>query len=232
MATVSGVLAAVGTGTFSALAGINIAQIARLPYAAASGAEIDITSNTSVNESAGGISGRLNVRQTPIRQFHLTIGPNETAEVRAIHYTHRRRWPVAVRDWGDYTYTDEILVAGSAPNEFPLRRKIMPATGARYLHQRILIPDVAEVPTVVSVAGTPLSGTAWSFVGAGIVYIPGYTTGAVTATGRYLVAACFMQDILTSKVFNTNVSNLTDVQLREILEPELLDLMSQTDDSI
>jgi hypothetical protein len=232
MAVVSGVLAAAGSGTFSAAAVFNIPQPARLPYAAASGAEIDITSNTSVNESAGGISGRLNVRQAPIRQFHLTIGPDEVSEVKALHYTHRRRWPVAVRDWGDYSYTDEILAPGLTSKQFPLRRKIIPSTGARYFHQRILVPDVAEVPTVVSVAGTPLTGSDWFFVGAGIVYIPGYITGIVTASGRYLVAACFMQDVLTAKVLNTNVSNLPDVQLREILEPELIDLMNQADDSV
>ncbi|MDB5612057.1 MAG: hypothetical protein JWP25_8957 [Bradyrhizobium sp.] len=232
MPIVSGALAAAGAGAFVTVFIPDVAGIARLPYAAAVGAEIDITSNTAVNESAGGFSGRLSIRQTPIRQFHLTIGPNEAAEVKAIHYTHRRRWPVAVRDWGDYTYTNEILAPGSGPNEFPLRRKIMPVTGARFLYQRILIPDEAEVPTVVAVNGTPLIRTAWNFVAAGIVYIPGYSSGIVTATGRYLVAACFMQDILTAKVFNTSVINLPDVQLREILEPELLDLLSQADDSV
>ncbi len=215
-----------------------MANIARIPYSAAVGAEIDITSNTSVNESAGGISGRLNVRQSPIRQFHLTIGPDTSLEVRAIHETHRRRWPVAIRDWGRYTFTNEVLAVSLITTDFtfaPLRRKIMPATGTRYLHQRILVPDEVQQALTVYLDGNPLASGSWDVIDFGIVRIPNshFTSAGnvITASGQDLVPACFMQDTLTEKMQSASVPSLPDVQLREILEPELIDLMSQADDS-
>src|SRR5258706_11387821 len=109
--------------------------IARIPYEAAAGAEVDHTSATSVNEGAGGQSGRRSIRKQTIRQFHLTIMPEETDEVIDIFDTHRRRWPVSVRDWARYTITNEILAhtTDSLYAYAPIIRKIMPATGDRYL---------------------------------------------------------------------------------------------------
>ncbi len=217
-----------------------MASIAMIPYSAAIGAEVDIESVTIVNESAGGITGRETIRQLPKRNFHLTIGPNTAAEVRSIWYTHRRKWPVAVRDWNDYTYTNEPLAytfnSGSAI--VPLQKTIAPATGSRFLTQRILIPDENEVLTVVSVNGTPLARSAWSFTDFGIINIPGLGGGTVTATGNYLVAACFnmQDDILTMKVQTVASTgpllSIDQVLLREIFEQDLIELMSEPDDSV
>lgn len=224
--------------------------IARIPYDAAVGAEVDHTSNTAVNESAGGISGRNSIRQATIRQFHLTIGPDHADEVLAIFDTHRERWPVAVRDWGKYTYTDQLLtytVVGGFTYA-PLWRKIQPATGSRFLHRRILVPDEAETDTVVSINAVALSRANWTFTDFGIVkianaFVPG---GAlITASGRDLVPVCFMGNSLTEKIDmsatyesdgfterDSALISLPDVQLREILETELVRLMAQTDDSV
>jgi hypothetical protein len=223
-----------------------MANIARIPYNAAIGATIDISSVTSVNESAGGISGRTTIRQAPIRQFHLTIGPYETYEVASIWITHRRMWPVGVRNWYDYEYTDQLQEFSSFDSNyvyFPLRRLIEPSTGTRFWHQRILIPDEEELPTTISVNGTPLLRSDWAFTDFGIAAIPHMhvPSGAVvTASGQELVAACFLQDMITVTVYAQNddqgvpqpITGINDVQLREILEPELIALMAEPDDSI
>ncbi len=211
--------------------------IARIPYEAAAGAEIDHTSTTVVTESAGGQAGRRSLRQQTIRNFHLTIMPEETQEVIDIFDTHRRRWPVAIRDWSNYFLEDEILDGEAAASTMvvgaPLRRKIMPSTGDRYLHQRILVPDEAEIPFIIAVDGTPLTRGDWDFDDFGNALIPtGMASGIITATGNYMVAACFVDDSLTIKVHVDGLISLPDVRLREILEPEMIALMAQTDDSI
>src|SRR4051794_6114874 len=129
-----------------------------IPYSVAAGAAVDVMAVTSVNPNVGGVSGRQAGR-SPRRQFTCTIGPDYTPAVRAIHYTHRRRWPVAIRDWGDYFFEDEELVytVGDSSNVLaPLRRLIQSAPGTRYLHQRVLIPDENEVDVVLKVDGTPV----------------------------------------------------------------------------
>src|SRR4051812_4863543 len=109
-----------------------------VPYGVAIGAEVDIVSVTSINPSVGGFSGRQAVR-APLRQFICTVGPDDAPAVRSMHYTHRQRWPVAIRDWGDYLFEDEDLVYAADGSDFlaPLRRLIQPAPGTRYLHQRV-----------------------------------------------------------------------------------------------
>lgn len=214
--------------------------IAKIPYEVSVGAEVDYTSATSVNEGAGGQSGRRSIRQQTIRQFHLTVMPEESAEVLAINVTHRRRFPCAVRDWSAYTITNEILshTTDSLYAYAPIRRKIMPATGDRYLHQRILVPDEVETVFQISVNGIALNRTYWEFADFGIARIPlGLVTfspddAIITATGRYMIAACFMDESLTVKVHRDGLISLPDVRLREILEDELIALMAQTDDSI
>ncbi len=211
--------------------------IARIPYEAAAGAEVDHTSVTAVNEGAGGQSGRRRIRQQTIRQFHLTIMPEETPEVIAIFDTHARRWPVAVRDWAAYTLENEELdwTTDSLYVYAPLQRKIMPATGDRFLHQRILVEDEGEIAMELSVNGTPLNRAYWGFDDFGIAKIPMALVpgdASITVTGNYMIAACFMDDSVTNKVHVDGLVSLPDVRLREILEDELIELMAQTDDSI
>ena len=216
-------------------------ELARLPYDAACGAEIDDTTSDSVNESVGGISGRLSNRHATIREFHLTIGPDDSAEVRALYRTHRQRWPVAVRDWSNYIYTDEpqTWIEDTSFANVELRRKIMPATGSRFLYERILVPDEAEVETVIKINGTPLLRSDWSFadvaLGPGVAQIPIMHVGtgaSITASGRYLVAAAFkVGGSLTSKVYRDGLVGIPTVLLREILETELVSMMNQADDS-
>lgn len=216
--------------------------IAKIPYEAAAGAEVDHTSSTAVNEGAGGQSGRRSIRQQTIRQFHLTIMPEETEEVTAIYDTHRRRWPVAVRDWAAYTITQEVFALSTTDGSyayFPVTRKIMPATGSRYLHQRILIPDEDETVFALYVDASPINRTYWAFDDFGIAKVPLALLGGgspdshvVTGSGNYMIAACFMDDSLTQKVHVDGLVSLPDVRLREILEDEMIALMAQTDDSI
>src|SRR5260221_6333842 len=135
-----------------------------IPYGVAVGAGVDVVSVTAVNPGVGGVSGRLAVRQ-PLRQFTCTVGPDDAPAVRAIHYTHRQRWPVAIRDWGDYIFADEQLVQTVSGSDFlaPLRRLIQPAPGTRLFHQSVLLPDVIQVHVVLKVDGTPLLRTDWTF---------------------------------------------------------------------
>ncbi len=221
-------------------------DIARIPNDAAAGAEIDDTFSTAVAESEGGISGRVSKRSQRIRVFNLTIGPDDAAEVRAIHDTHRRRWPVAVRDWSRFPCTDELQtysVEGSTVFG-PLVRRITPETGTRFRTARILIPDEDETDIIISVEGTPLDRTDWVFGDLpGVAEIPVEFVAAspssleITATGHELCAACFTDDTLTIKVHKAESAlegptlSIPECRLREILEDELLALLAQTDDS-
>jgi len=210
--------------------------IARIPNSAAAGAEIEMTSATSVTEGIGGRSGRVTNRQIPIRNFHLTTGPETTQEVAALFYTHRRMWPVAVRDWSNYTFTDALLVPND-DGDWPLRFQYAPATGSRFLHQRVLVPDESEADVVISVDGSPISRGSWTLADFGIAQISGAgSSSVVRATGHYLVPACFASDQLTMKVYTIGsegpILGINDLQLREILEDELIDLMARTDDSM
>jgi hypothetical protein len=214
-----------------------------IPNSVAVGAEVDIISVTAVNPNVGGISGRLAVR-VPKRQFNCTVGPNDTPSVRAIHYTHRRRWPVAIRDWGDFVFEDEDLVYSAGGSGFlaPLRRLIQPGVGTRYLHQRVLLPDEEDVPVVIKVNGTPLLRSDWTFDNFGIADIPSahLSSGStVTWSGRAFVPVCFMDDTLSVTInvqqqdtTNYGVQSIQQVRFEEIFEEELNALMAETDDSI
>ena len=214
-----------------------------IPYGVSTGAEVDIVSVTAINPGVGGISGRLAVRQ-PMRQFTCNVGPNDTPAVRAIHYTHRRRWPVALRDWGDFIFDDEDLVYSADGSDFlaPLRRLIQPAPGTRYFHQRVLLPDEIEVPVVLKVDGIALDRSMWTFDNYGIARIPNthIASGAtLTWSGRALVPVCFLDDTLSIQInvqqtssTEYGVQSIPQIRFAEILEEELIQLMAEMDDSL
>src|SRR5262252_3434963 len=108
---------------------------AMIPHGVAADAEVDDTFDTAVSESAGGISGRESIRRERIRQFHITVGPDDVDEMRAIHATHRRRWPCAIRDWASYIFTNQSCsVTTDATYVYAkLQRRIAPSTGGRFL---------------------------------------------------------------------------------------------------
>ena len=221
--------------------------IQRLPYDAAVGAEVDDGTLDAHNESASGVASPLSIRADRKRTFHLTIGPNQIAAIVAAHDTHRARWPIAVRDWGEYTYKDEVLAYTQDTSTTFAPLGMTKTFGDRFRFQRILVPDEDEVPTVVKVDGVALDREDWDFADFGIVAIPNELVGTaavITASGRMLVAVRFVEDNLTRKVQrrptyeadgftvrSPGIISLPEVTLREIFEPELIALMAQPDDS-
>lgn len=214
-----------------------------IPYGVAVGAEVDIVSVTAVNPGVGGVSGRYSVR-APLRQFTCTVGPADTPAVRAIHYTHRQMWPVAIRDWGDYIFENEVLVYAASGSYYlaPLRRLIQPAAGTRYFHQRVLLPDEIQTPVVLKVDGVPLLRTDWTFDNYGIARIPNthLSLGAVlTWSGKALVPVVFLDGTLAVQIHvqqetaaEYGVQSIQQVRFGEILEEELIERMITTDDSL
>ncbi len=205
-----------------------------MPYNAALGAEVDITFDTTVNTSESSIAGRNSRRSQAIRNFHLTIGPDEFDEVKAVYTScYGRRFPVGVRDWiGGYQVTDAPIdhFLSSSGTEAELAITYQPATGSRSYTQRILCPDQTSVALSVKVNGSP---TSFSLVDPGIIVISGSLASgdSITWSGQYVYPCCFTTDSTTSKILarndNYSVRQFTDVQLTEILEDEFIRLSAQ-----
>jgi hypothetical protein len=214
-----------------------------IPYSVAIGAEVDVVSVSSINPSIGGFSGRQKVRD-PLRQFVCTVGPADTPAVRAIHYTHRQKWPVAIRDWGDYIFEDEELVYSADGSDFlaPLRRLIQPAPSTRYFHQRVLLPDELDTPVVLKIDGSPISRGSWTFDNYGIARVPSgllSSGGTLTWSGKCLVPVMFMDGTLSVQInvqqetaTEYGVQSIQQVRFMEIIEEELIASMLETDDSL
>ena len=201
-----------------------------IPNGASIGAEVDTTWASIVNTAEGGISGRLSLHDLPLRQFHLTIGPVDAAEVRAIFNSVRgQRYPVAIRDWSDYTFTDELQswTAGGGHTTTSLQQTYQPATGNRSLALPILIPDQREVALTIKVNGSAYGGT-WSLADYGVLTLNSALSPGdrLTVSGRKLVPACFMDDQLTIKVVIDGTLSIQDVRLREIFQAELQTLVA------
>ncbi len=205
-----------------------------LPYNAALGAEVDIAWDTTVNTSESSIAGRGSRRSQPIRNFHLTIGPDEFAEVYACYAAMMgRRFPIGVRDWiGGFEAVDEPIdhFIGTAGTEAELAITYTPATGSRSFTQRILCPDETNVDLEVKVNGSPVS---FDLVDPGIVVFSGGlgSGDSVTWSGQYVFPCCFTTDSTTTKILsrgdNFTVRQFTDLQLTEILEDEFVRLMAE-----
>jgi len=223
-----------------------MASIPVIPNSVAANSEVDIVTVTAVNTGVGGIAGRLAVTK-PKRKFTCTVGPADAPAVRMIYYTHRSRWPVAIRDWGEYIFEDEELTysAGDSSNYLaPLRRLIQAAPGARYWHQRVLLPDESDpdFPAVIKVDGVALPRDVWVFDDFGIANIPQVhvpSGSVITWSGRAFVPVVFQDGSLAIQI-SVKQQNITDygvqsiqtVTLNEIFEEELINLMTETDDSI
>jgi len=197
-----------------------------LPYDAAGGAEVEVTWSTAVATSEGEISWTSRRRPLAIRVFHLTIGPDQAAEVDAIYLAvSGPTFPVGVRSWKDYIAADEVLTwyLQSGNTLAQLSKTERPATGSRVYVQPILCPDQAEVPLVVKVDGFEVD---YTLIDPGIVMVAGeLTTGQVmTWSGRYVYPCRFVEDTQTTKIITRSVLSVPDVQLREIQAAELMRL--------
>src|ERR1035437_5007096 len=174
------------------------ASIATMPYDMAAGAEIDITWSTVQAQSEGGITSPRSQRMMPIRQFHLSVSPSDVAELRKLYLALLGpHWPIGVRDYSDYEFTDEELAfeQDTSSTYARLRKLYLPATGDRGFYQRILLPDQYEIPLTIKVDGSPLGSGSWHLDDFGIVVIPDTTleTGStITASGQFLIPARFM----------------------------------------
>jgi hypothetical protein len=205
-----------------------------IPNGVAGNAEVDITWATSVPTSEGGIASPKGLRKIPQRQFHLTIGPEDVLTMRSIYLAaNGPRFPVALRDWSNYQFSNEILVwlLQSGNTYAQLSQTWQPtstysfAATSRFesFTYPILLPDQSDVPLVVSVNGTPLAGGAWTLKDYGVVEISGTlsSSDSVTASGEYLVPARFMSDTMTIKQITGNTAAIDSFELREILLSEL-----------
>lgn len=216
----------------------NIAVIPRSSFAA--GTEVTDTSNTAVLERADGYAVRETIRQIPLREFHLTVGPNDTAEVRAIFQSHRRRWPVYIRDMAGYTFTDQVQTLFTTVGSFSYYKVTVldqPTTGSRFLNRRVLGIDESEETAILKINGVATSRGNWTIDDHAKIKIATSIVGGgeVTLSFMELCAACFTTDELAYKVFAKGqdgaIMGIRDCSLREIPEQELIDLMLQTDDS-
>jgi hypothetical protein len=208
-----------------------------VPNTIAGGAEVDLTWATSVSTSEGGVAGRKSLRKTPQRQFHLTIGPDQAQEIAAIYRaSNGPRYPVAIRDWSDYQFTNQELVwlvAGgntyaqlSITYQAPFTYAFQTFSGEESLSYPILLPDESETPITILVNNSPLES--WVLQDFGVVQIAGVLSSGdvVTASGEYLVPCCFLADELTIKQITGFVASIDTVDLREILLPELQQLLA------
>jgi hypothetical protein len=198
-----------------------------LPYDVAAGCEIDLTWSTAVATSEGEISWTSSRRSLAIREFHLTIGPDATAEVERIYLAvNGPRYPVGVRSWKDYIAVDEPLdwfLATGGGTKAQLSIGYTPATGSRSYVQPILCPDETEGDIVVKVDGSP---TSFTLIDPGIIEVSGELSGGqeLTWSGRYVYPCRFVEDSATTKIFNRGVLGFPDIRLREIQAAELMRL--------
>jgi hypothetical protein len=210
-----------------------------IPNGVAGNAEIDTTWATSVSTSEGGVAHPKALRQIPQRQFHLTIGPEDVSTMQSIYLAaNGPRFPVALRDWSNYQFTNEDLVwlLSSGNTYAQLSQTWQPTNTYSFAATSnfesftypILLPDQSDVPLVISVNGTPLSGGAWALHDYGVVEIFGTLSSSdlVTASGEYLIPARFMQDTMTVKQITGYTSAIDSFDLREILLTELQTLLA------
>lgn len=203
--------------------------IATLPIGVGIGALVAITFDTAVNPSESSVAGRKSMRLEPLRNYTVTIGPDDAPAVQEIYTAMLgEHYPVGIRDWTSYAYTDEVLawtVTETDVTTAPLRKKS--TAGGRTVYERILIPDETEVPTLIKINGfVPGTGVTWDIVEPGeIVIHQALTPGdVVTASGQFFRAVCFVEDLTaTTRGRSSDGSVLytyNDVRLRQIPEAE------------
>jgi hypothetical protein len=200
-----------------------------IPNTIAGNAEIDITWASSITTSEGGVTGRRALRKQPLRQFTITIGPDDVLTMIGIYNaSYGPRYPVALRDWSNYQFANQVL-SPAVGGGYQLSQTWTPSSvysfssfsNSESFTYPVLLPDQSEVPLQIFVNGTPTGFTLNDY---GIV--TGVGGGTITATGEYLVPCCFLQDSLTIKQITGSIASMEDIQLREILLTDLQTLLA------
>lgn len=209
-------------------------DLARLPDDIAIGALISYTFDTAKNPSESGIKGRKSMRSQVIRNYTVSIAPGESAEEfqSILLSVLGDRYPFAMRDPTSFNLSDEPLtdfttVGGST--HVPLYKTFTPVTGSRSYRQRILIPDITEVPLVFSLNGSPVTPT---FTDPGIAIVGSVLTGGDDlriVSGQYLTPVCIADTAaatINSGPYLDAIFGFQEVRFEEILENELVNLTS------
>lgn len=207
--------------------------IAKLPKGVGADALMSVTFDTAVNPSASGVSGRKSMRLVPIRNYTVSIGPDDAPAVNEIYISMLgERYVLGMRDYTAWSYTDQVLewtVTETDITTAPLRRKW--TAGGRTVYERILIPDEEEVFTTIKINGfSPTSGTSFTIVDPGIIRINRALTpgDVVTASGQNYQAVCFTDDLTATikgrRDGGSAVYIFGDVRLRQVLEAEYMAL--------
>ncbi len=208
-------------------------NLAKLPLMIGVGAQTTYMFDNIVTPSESGINARKALRTNCIRNYMVSIGPDDADEFQNILLAHvGGRYPFAMRDWSAYIFTDELLTHDTTTA--PLERTWAPSTGTRSVTQRILIPDISDVPLTVKVNGSPPTSGSWSVIDPGIIHFSP-SIGAfdvVTASGQYLTPVCLL-DNPTANIYrgpdagsSKTLYAFPDIRLAEILEAELIELTS------
>lgn len=201
-----------------------------IPDAIAAEAKVQITFATSVNPGESGYSSRKSYRDQAIRNYFITVGPDDADEMMAMQMAVRgARWPLAIRDYANnYILTDEPQAwtqetDGAVIN---LSRLFTPSTGTRSYSQRILIVDQRDIAFSVKINGIAATSGTWALSDPGVLTVQGLSSGdLVTVSGNYLVPVTG-PDMLEVMLHTPDTFEVSDIGLTEILQAELVDLTS------
>lgn len=178
-------------------------SLPRLPASVEVNAQITQSFATSRVPNTAGVLARKSLRIAPLHSYAFTVGPDAVAEVRAIHYAnYGGRYLVAIREWDDYLFTNEILAweISGGDTLAQLTRTYTPATGTRpALARDILILDESEVAFSFTVNNAPLtSGVSWSVSSSGLLTISSHvlTSGdIIRCNGQFRIPASLSDDL-------------------------------------
>ncbi len=207
-------------------------DLTRLSYEIAAGAQVSYTFDVAKNPSESGIAGRIAMRPV-MREYMLSVGMNQSREmVHIIMAMRGARYPFAMRDYADnYQLTDEVLPhTGTVALLGRTWKPATPASGARSVFERILIPDTTERAFTVKKNGVSIGGmspAAYSITEWGEINISGLSDGdVVTVTGDYLIPVCIVDAPSTTIITSVggNLHRFSDIRLEQIFEAELIAL--------
>jgi hypothetical protein len=209
-------------------------NLAKLPRGVGVDAMMNVTFDNQNNPSESGIVDTKIIRQNPVRNYMVSVGPNDAAEFNKIHLSHfGSAYPLAMRDYTSYQFNNDIL-AWTAETDItvaPLRKLFSPSTGVRTLYERILVPDESEVPLIIHINGfSPVTGVSWIIQDPGIIVINtvlSFGDVVTVVSGQHLTPVCLTDDPAATVKLGKGPSGnplfiYPDVRLRQILEAELI----------